>query len=172
MLGCCIRRAEAQTFDGERYLVQSNASLPTRGVAKEDGIAPLQSPCVDGQSVHGSEIPTTNDWISLFLHLACMCMRAYTPTAKAATHLLIWNRHGPKWYFALLTRHGEDQFANATIIGSRRRGPVIWELERSCFHQPRNPLAMTRALSSALLGKRGIDETTEMWNLAYTGIGR
>lgn len=111
VLGCCIRRAEAQTFDGERYLVQSNASLPTSGVAKEDGIAPLQSPCVDGQSVHGSEIPTTNDWISLFLHLACMCMRAYTPTAKAATHLLIWNRHGPKWYFALLTRHGEDQFA-------------------------------------------------------------
>ncbi|UKZ70480.1 uncharacterized protein TrAtP1_011460 [Trichoderma atroviride] len=111
VLGCCIRRAEAQTLDEERYSVQLGDSLPTRGVAwrRKMGFAPLQSPGVDGQSVHGSEIPTTADLMSLFLHLACINMRAYTPAARATTHLLIWNRHGPESCYTCSSRETQGR---------------------------------------------------------------
>lgn len=169
------QESRSTNVDGERYSVQLSDSLPTRGVTKEDGIAPYRAHVSMGNLSTGVRFPLHYiQLISLFLHLALYVHASIHTSCKgnrSSPHL-----ESPRAKVVVLPTCSShetrgDQLANTTIIGSRQRGPVIWVLERSCFRQ-KNPLLLTRALSSAFPGKRGIDETTDMWNLACTGIGR
>lgn len=75
----------------ERYFAQLNASVPTRGAAKEMGTAPYRAHVLMGNLSTGLRFLPHNQLISLFLNPACMYILAYTPAATATTLLHIWN---------------------------------------------------------------------------------